>query len=645
MKLMIQRLAHEMQGAPGTVFVVGAGSGAELPLWRELASPHLVLAEAHPRQVEELLRRTDPARNEEVWAQAIVATPATHATLQTLNNPLYSSLQPPNELTRHYPNLRVTGQVNVAARPLGESIESLMLDAASAHLLVIDAPGQAWDLLSATPVRLLQQFACIVVHCGIAPLYAGDRGRSDITDLLEKAGFDVGLDDPDAIYPQATVLLKRNDIRVKISRLEAQLRKREDQYAAQVKRGVERDARLEQLTREYDEQAALVSGHKAALDQANQNAAEQQKLAADRQTQLQKLTIEYDRQEKLAAQYKAELDEVRKALAEQQESVADQQERIQTLTAERDAQTRLAAQHMAALDQAKRHAAEQQKLAADRQTQLQKLTIEYDRQEKLAAQYKAELDEAGKALAEQQKSVADQQERVQTLTAERDAQTRLAAQHMAELDKATKAFTEQQKLVANQAEKLSGERDAQARLATQYKAERDQANKALAEQQKSVVDQQERIQTLTAERDAQAELATEHKAERGKVTQSFTEYQMQTTGIQKQLEARVSELENKLQTSLESGSALHDELSAAKQTVTLSIKSQALREADLKDLQDRYRVLLGSYQNQHELLTRLSNKLNAASSYFHLLSSEDISRESIGKIEGHSHTPTDCNES
>src|SRR3546814_9987466 len=54
MKLLIQRLAHEMQGTPGTILVVGAGTGAEIPLWRELASPHLVLVEAHPRQAEEL---------------------------------------------------------------------------------------------------------------------------------------------------------------------------------------------------------------------------------------------------------------------------------------------------------------------------------------------------------------------------------------------------------------------------------------------------------------------------------------------------------------------------------------------------------------------------------------------------------------
>ena len=406
MKLLIQRLAHEMQGAPGTIFVVGAGTGAEVPLWRGLASPHLVLVEAHPLQAEELARRISPANNEEAWPLAIVATPAAHATLQILNNPLYSSLKSPHELTRCYPNLRVIGQAEVAARSLSESIESLALDATRTHLLVVDAPGQAWDLLSATPVQLLQSFACVIVRCGMAPLYAGDRGRADIAGLLEKGGFDIELGDPDAIYPQAAVLLRRNDIRVKITHLEAQLRKREDEYAAQVKLGVERDARLQQLAQDHDEQTLLAGQHKTALDEAAQRAELQQKLANDRLTQLQKLTQERDEQVKLAQQYKAEQGKTSQQLAEQQKLAGDRQAQLQKVTQEHDAQTKLATQLKVDLDKASQQLAEQQKLAADHQAQLQKLTQERDEQAKLAAQHKAELDKASKQNQERGTRIA-----------------------------------------------------------------------------------------------------------------------------------------------------------------------------------------------------------------------------------------------
>jgi hypothetical protein len=438
MKLLIQRLAHEMQGTPGTVLVVGAGTGAEIPLWRELGSPHLVLVEAHPRQAEELARRISSAHHEEVWPLAVVATPTAHATLQILNNPLYSSLKPPHELTRYYPNLRVVGQAEVAARSLSESIESLALDASSTHLLVVDAPGQAWDLLSATPVRLLQSFACIIVRCGMTPLYAGDRGRADIAGLLEKAGFDIELDDPDAIYPQATALLKRNDVRVRITHLEAQLRKREDEYTAQVKLGVERDARLQQLTQDHDGQTRLAGQHKTALEEATQRAGVQQKLADDRLAQLQKLIQERDAQTKLAVQFKADLDKTSQQLVEQQKLASGGQVQLQKLTQERDEQVKLAQQCKAEQGKASQQLAEQQKLASDRQAQLQKLTQEHEAQTSLATQLKADLDKASQQLAEQQKLASDRQAQLQKLTQERDEQTKLAAQLKADLDKTSK---------------------------------------------------------------------------------------------------------------------------------------------------------------------------------------------------------------
>ena len=58
-----------------------------------------------------------------------------------------------------------------------------------------------------------------------------------------------------------------------------------------------------------------------------------------------------------------------------------------------------------------------------------------------------------------------------------------------------------------------------------------------------------------------------------------------------------------------------------RQTAALSIKLQALREADLRDLQARYQETLLSQNSQHQLLVKLSERLNKASSYFHRLAS------------------------
>jgi exonuclease VII small subunit len=73
---------------------------------------------------------------------------------------------------------------------------------------------------------------------------------------------------------------------------------------------------------------------------------------------------------------------------------------------------------------------------------------------------------------------------------------------------------------------------------------------------------------------------------------------------------------------------LTKELTEARQTVNLSVKMQALREADLRDLQGRYQTTLQEQQSQHELLTRLGQRLTTANQYFHQLAlSKQVSVE------------------
>lgn len=347
MSVLIQRLA-QLQQSLGTILVVGAGVGTDLPAWRELHGERLILAEAHPRQAEELARRVESSRGEDVWPLAIVATPTKQATLQILNNPLHSSLKPPVGLAQHYPNLRVIAQTEITARSLDESVESLTLATNHLHLLVLDAPGQAGELLTNTPPQVLQAFTWIIVHCGVEPLYADDKGLSDVTSLLRDIGFDIEAEDPEAIYPQATILLKRNDMRVEINHLKTRLRKRDEECAAQTNLAAERDKQLQKLTQERDENAKLADQHKAELDQATQQTTEQQKIAADRQAQLQKVTHERDEQAQLATKHKAELDKANKQnqeritriaqLEDEQAEVTQRQIRINQEMAKAEAQ-------------------------------------------------------------------------------------------------------------------------------------------------------------------------------------------------------------------------------------------------------------------------------------------------------------------
>jgi len=67
---------------------------------------------------------------------------------------------------------------------------------------------------------------------------------------------------------------------------------------------------------------------------------------------------------------------------------------------------------------------------------------------------------------------------------------------------------------------------------------------------------------------------------------------------------------------------LTKELNEAKQTVSLSVKLQMLKEGDLKDLQERYQVVLLTQKKQYELLTKLSQRLNVAAKYFNPIALE-----------------------
>ena len=576
MRSLIQRLAHGSHQVSGTVLAVGAGSGTELSDLRKLGSQRLVLIEAHPQQSEELARRVASSQGEEVWQLAITATPTKRAALLVLNNPRDSSLKAPDRLCRHYPNLRVSKQIEVPAQSLGEAIESLHLDAGHAHLLVLDAPGQAFDLLAATASEALQAFTWVVLRCGVDALYHDDKSLDEILARLQELGFDVDSRDPEAIHPHASILLKRNDSRVRIGCLEAQLQQLDERHAALVGLAQQRQDRIEALTRE----------------------------SADRGAQIARLTQARDEQSRLVSQIQSELQQAALALAEQQKHRTERDEQVRLLTHQRDEQLGATAAMKVELDNASQHAAKQLALIADRDGEIQRLLHERDEQGRIAAQRKVELDNLMEVRATLDKHIADHDAVVRKLTQERDEQTRLASERKLELDQSLLACAELQKHIAQhdvQLQKLLEQGDSDLKRVSLERDEfRNHANtlKAAAER-----NEQERLQ----------------------------------------LAARITELESRVGAGTAQSEGLRKELASEKQTASLAVRMQVLREADLKDLRERFQVLSERYESQHQLLTRLGERLNVASNYFHLLASGDVSStdlsERLRQIQ-HSASPT-----
>lgn len=385
MRPLIQQLVDRGDCDRATVLVVGAGGGTDLPLLRRLSPSRLILAEAHPEQAEALSGRIDPVRGEEVWSLAITAEPLAQASLHVVNNPTFSSLKAPTGLLEHFPNLREVRQATVPARSLAAAIEALALEADADHLLVLDAPGQAVDMLGATPPQALQAFSEIVVRCSLEPLYDGDKDVEEVLAMLRKIGFEPGNRDPEAIFPQTAILFARNEAYVDKLRLETQLARARADCDAQAQLAAQRAEEIDRLKIDHDRAASLAKEYKAGLDKAS-------RLAADRDAELEKAT---------------------QLATEQQKLVADRDELVQKLIQKRDALAKLAADRDTELEKATQLAAEQQKLVAGRDEQIQKLTQERDAQVKLAA------------------------EQVQKLMQERDEQAKLVAERQTLLDKAS----------------------------------------------------------------------------------------------------------------------------------------------------------------------------------------------------------------
>ena len=121
-----------------------------------------------------------------------------------------------------------------------------------------------------------------------------------------------------------------------------------------------------------------------------------------------------------------------------------------------------------------------------------------------------------------------------------------------------------------------------------------------------------------AERTARLQLAKDEQAQLAAQRQYQVDQLANARDLLKsELKRQLAELEKQAR----SESDLRQELLEVRQTAALSIKLQALREADLRDLQARYQETLLSQNSQHQLLVKLSERLNKASSYFHRLAS------------------------
>lgn len=371
MKVLLEQIA-KTQNSLGTTLVVGAGGGSCLADLRALSSDRLVLAEADAAQAAEMAQLAQSSRGEEVWPLAIVGDPATLATLHVLNIPRFNSLKSPKRLAEQYPNLRLVGQMQVPARTLDESVAALALHLDRDHLLVLDAPGQAHELLYLTSPKALQSFKWIILRCNAIPLYAEDLDAESLLKRVTAIGFDTSSEDPQSLYPEACFLLTRNETRVRIAR----------------------------LALERDDLSASAAKYKSERDAANKALAEQVHLVSDLQAQIQILVQERDQQLSALAKNNASLEISNRTICEQAAALTDTRNEIHGLTKQLDEQAAAASEHAASLEAESKRLAELQEVVAELEAQAQKLARERDEQVNVVREREADLEKASKKSLE-----------------------------------------------------------------------------------------------------------------------------------------------------------------------------------------------------------------------------------------------------
>ena len=234
------------------------------------------------------------------------------------------------------------------------------------------------------------------------------------------------------------------------------------------------------------------------------------------------------------------------------------------------------------------------------------------------------------------------QQQIKQLISERDIQSKSASEKKNQIEQLTKTKDEQAKLANERQqniEKITAERNSQSKSVAEKKSQIKQLTKVKDEQTKLATKRQQNVEKITAERDAKTKSVSEKQDKIEQQTKTNEQEKSKLISGHKQRIELINQEHDKIILDLKyNEDKLQLELEEAKQTVSLSLKLQMLKENDLKDLQQRYQSALETQENQHQLLNKLSERLSLAAGYFHQISEEQLT-EQKNKITQHKIKP------
>jgi len=257
-----------IDGLVGHILHIGAGEGRDLPTYLAAEPEVVTLIEPDPGQLPRLLEAAAGHEYVRVIEAAVSADPKAEV-LHRFSFGDLNSLRSPTGLFQLFPGLETLARERVARCDPVALVRGLNLEKDRAHVLVIEAPGEALAIVRALDeARLLACFSAVQVQEGQDSLYQRAGTFAEVRALLEAANFnqEPQIDETDPDRPVLSVLFdvegqRRRVLEVQMTALEEKCEEKSRELAA----GTEQIAALTSARETAAEQVkTMTAEHEAA---------------------------------------------------------------------------------------------------------------------------------------------------------------------------------------------------------------------------------------------------------------------------------------------------------------------------------------------------------------------------------------------
>jgi FkbM family methyltransferase len=569
----LTKLLESVDTPIGTVVHIGAGVGAELPLYHDLNCDHVLAIEPDSTLFKKLKAKAKRFDNVSVQ-QAWIADNTAERSATVFTNPRFNSLLPADKtLLTHFPNVKSTETLTVQTKSFDELVTSNVKKAdEKLNVLVLEVQGFETLLCKNSSASALQLFNWIVVRTSDEALFEGGANTSEMKQCLTKQGFELRFSERNQL-PFVEQYYQLNSSAIELKILKPQLETLNNQCIAEKEKLnevnqllLQKEALNTQLEEKLTKSNEQVVASQASLDnqqkKSKQESEDAQQTTEEKIQEIESLNLQIGELSKRAqtAQAQAEITAVKNTEITQnieniKKSEQEKNEQIRSLQVSINESKHLITQNEAVNNQ---------------------LQEELTKSIELYTDSRVSLDELKRQLNQERARAKEKTEKIEALNTQIRVLTESYQTTNSELESAKANLLEQRQQIEN------------------FKQSEQEKNGRISSQQ-------DRMDDLMTQLDV--------------VKQAFEESQNKL-----QYEAHWHQ-ENKkwAESQKEQLQELKQELEGRQKTSDLALKLQTKAQVDLEELRQKYQTKHHNEQKLVALIKDLREKLQQASKFYFYL--------------------------